>query len=94
MYRLKTAQADLDVVQEQLAEKQKALAEVEAKVCVCVCACACACACVCVSACVRVYVYSYMVYILCRLQSCKLLMIRVWQRKRNSVRTYKPQVID
>ena len=33
MYRLKAAQADLDIVQEQLAEKQKALAEVEAKVC-------------------------------------------------------------
>lgn len=42
MCRLKTAQVDLDVVQAQLAEKQKALAEVEAKV-VCVHTCVCLC---------------------------------------------------
>ena len=63
MYRLKAAQADLDIVQTQLAEKQQALAEVEAKVCcVClsvlynvlycvyiyVCVCMCVCMCVCV----------------------------------------------
>ena len=61
MYRLKAAQADLDIVQTQLAEKQQALAEVEAKVC-CVCllvrvlhhvlycayVCVCMCMCVCV----------------------------------------------